>query len=181
LAAEGNQKGSFGGGHPYFTGNYSLNFTNCTGGIAKPDPINNYPVQNIGLASTTTQWYPTPPADNTGTVYSEANAPFFFATNSGSNKITCQYSIVVPGSPDTNIGLASYTVDAWVFFANNAQARTQSVKAPGSCTIDCGGFSGGGTQTPELGSGELFATGMLPILGIYLYRRRAARKTGDER
>ena len=91
--------------------------------------------------------------------------------------ITCQYSLVVPGSPDTNIGLASYTVDAWVFFANNTQARTQSVKAPGACTTDCSGFpSGGGTQTPELGSGALFTFGLLPVLGVLEYRRRRARQ-----
>ena len=38
------------------------------------------------------------------------------------------------------------------------------------------GGSGGGdpTATPELGSGELLATGLLPIGAVLLYRRRRA-------
>jgi len=35
-----------------------------------------------------------------------------------------------------------------------------------------GGGGGGGAATPELGSGELLATGLLPIAGLLLYRRR---------
>jgi arabinan endo-1,5-alpha-L-arabinosidase len=35
-----------------------------------------------------------------------------------------------------------------------------------------GGGGGGGAATPELGSGELLATGLLPIAGVLLYRRR---------
>ncbi len=34
------------------------------------------------------------------------------------------------------------------------------------------GGGGGGAATPELGSGELLATGLLPIAGLLLYRRR---------
>lgn len=33
-----------------------------------------------------------------------------------------------------------------------------------------------GTDTPELGSGELLATGLLPIAGIFLYRRSRRRR-----
>lgn len=43
--------------------------------------------------------------------------------------------------------------------------------------------SGGGTATPELGSGELLATGLAPIAAVLLYRlrraRRAAHGNGD--
>ncbi len=35
-----------------------------------------------------------------------------------------------------------------------------------------GGLGGGGAATPELGSGELLATGLLPIGAVLLYRRR---------
>lgn len=37
-----------------------------------------------------------------------------------------------------------------------------------------------GTTTPELGSGELLATGVLPILAIALYRRRRSRHSQDD-
>ena len=37
----------------------------------------------------------------------------------------------------------------------------------------------GANATPELGSGELLATGVLPILAVALYRRRSRRTRGD--
>jgi len=43
--------------------------------------------------------------------------------------------------------------------------------------IDCGGGGGVvGGATPELGSGELLATGLLPIGAILFYRRRRNRR-----
>ncbi len=42
--------------------------------------------------------------------------------------------------------------------------------------IECNGVPGGGGATPELGSGELLATGLLPIGAILLYRRRRNRR-----
>jgi len=42
------------------------------------------------------------------------------------------------------------------------------------------GGGGGGMATPELGSGELLATGLVPIAGLMLYRRhKTARATRD--
>jgi len=38
--------------------------------------------------------------------------------------------------------------------------------------------TGGGAATPELGSGELLATGLVPIAAVLLYRRRRARRGG---
>jgi hypothetical protein len=38
------------------------------------------------------------------------------------------------------------------------------------------GGPGGAAATPELGSGELLATGLVPALGIVLYRRRRQRR-----
>lgn len=38
------------------------------------------------------------------------------------------------------------------------------------------GLGGGGSATPELGSGELLATGLLPIGAVLLYRRRRNRR-----
>lgn len=46
--------------------------------------------------------------------------------------------------------------------------------------ISGGGFKGGGTATPELGSGELFATGVLPLAAVLLYRRRKARRVAAQ-
>lgn len=37
------------------------------------------------------------------------------------------------------------------------------------------GAGGGATATPELGSGELLATGLVPVLGIWFVRRRRPR------
>lgn len=37
------------------------------------------------------------------------------------------------------------------------------------------GAGGGATATPELGSGELLATGLVPVLGIWFLRRRRPR------
>ena len=39
-----------------------------------------------------------------------------------------------------------------------------------------GGGGGGGAATPELGSGELLATALLPIAGVLLYRRSRRRR-----
>ena len=41
-----------------------------------------------------------------------------------------------------------------------------------------GSGSGPAAATPELGSGELLATGLVPALGIVLYRRRRQRRAG---
>lgn len=51
-----------------------------------------------------------------------------------------------------------------------------SFTAPFSDETYIGGGSGGPTATPELGSGELLATGLVPALGIVLYRRRRQRR-----
>ncbi len=37
--------------------------------------------------------------------------------------------------------------------------------------------NGNGTATPELGSGQLLATGLLPLGAVLLYRRRRTRRT----
>jgi len=50
---------------------------------------------------------------------------------------------------------------------------TPIVRATPTSTPPSGG--GGGGATPELGSGELLATGLAPIVAVLLYRRRARR------
>jgi len=51
----------------------------------------------------------------------------------------------------------------------------QKVIHSGNCTTTSPP-GGGGNPTPELGSGELLATGLLPIGAILLYRRRRNRR-----
>ena len=53
--------------------------------------------------------------------------------------------------------------------AANAQGNSVSVLLNQSPN---GGGGGGGGATPELGSGELLATGLVPALALLLYRRR---------
>jgi len=62
-----------------------------------------------------------------------------------------------------------------VTLADSAKEKSKVFK------IDCtSGVPGGGgpppSATPELGSGELLATGLLPIGAILLYRRRRSSK-----
>jgi len=47
--------------------------------------------------------------------------------------------------------------------------------------VSAGPPIGSGSATPELGSGELLATGLLPLGAVLLYRRRRARRTTQER
>jgi len=56
---------------------------------------------------------------------------------------------------------------------------TVSYITPTTCTSS-GGGSGSGAATPELGSGELLATGVLPIGAVLLYRRRRARRATQQ-
>jgi hypothetical protein len=62
---------------------------------------------------------------------------------------------------------------------------TKVLEVVGGITLPAGEPGGGstspsGTATPELGSGELMATGILPILGALLYRRRRGRRRVQE-
>jgi len=59
-------------------------------------------------------------------------------------------------------------------FTNAAGSATSSAA---TLTVTGGGSGGGnGAATPELGSGELLATGLLPLGLALLYRRRRARR-----
>lgn len=55
--------------------------------------------------------------------------------------------------------------------------KCASTVVPISMAVDTfvGVGSGGATATPELGSGELLATGLVPVLGIWFLRRRRPR------
>ncbi len=48
----------------------------------------------------------------------------------------------------------------------------------GSGSAEASGSNGSTNNTPELGSGELLATGLVPALGIILFRRRRQRRAG---
>lgn len=167
FATEGNDRG---GGHPYYTGSYFVQLTNCTGGTAISYSA-TYDVTNPS-----SNQYPTPPANGSGTTFGQSNSPFAITASSTGGSVTCQYSLAAPISASTDTSAASYTVDvfAWYTGLQNTQVRTQSVKPPDACT-GSGCTPPTGTDTPELGSGELLATGLLPIAGILLYRRSRRR------
>lgn len=104
---------------------------------------------------------------------------------------TCVPLEVAPGEVRvTETGPAGFTVVGIAFWAGtgtadvatgsatatvNADAtRTTEVEFTNAQPTSPGG--GGGTATPELGSGELVATGILPLGAVLLYRRRRARR-----
>jgi len=60
--------------------------------------------------------------------------------------------------------------DTTAFLDNVSLTDTPSSTGPGS----------GGAATPELGSGELLATGLLPIGAVLLYRRRRTRRATQQ-
>jgi len=87
----------------------------------------------------------------------------------------------------TSAGTGSCTFQQYTFTVNGDATDSLNV------LLDCAGKdfivnagtgsviatgNGNGAATPELGSGELLATGLVPALGIVLYRRRRQRRAG---
>jgi len=104
---------------------------------------------------------------------------------------TCVPLEVAPGDVRvTETGPAGFTVVGITFVAGTGMvdvamgSATAIVVADAALTTEVeftnaqptspGG--GGGTATPELGSGELVAAGVLPLGAVLLYRRRRARR-----
>jgi len=102
---------------------------------------------------------------------------------------TCVPLEVAPGSVRvTETGPAGFTVVGITFVAGTGMVDvamgsataivvatlTTEVEFTNAQPTSPGG--GGGTATPELGSGELVATGILPLGAVLLYRRRRARR-----
>jgi len=71
------------------------------------------------------------------------------------------------GTADVATGSATATVVADAALTTEVEFTNAQPTSPGG---------GGGTATPELGSGELVATGILPLGAVLLYRRRRARR-----
>jgi len=96
-----------------------------------------------------------------------------------------------PVSDGTDKGEGTFTVSAGglqdgdykITLQNSMDAGTHLTTNPASVTsfdVICASVPDPHTQaTPELGSGELLATGILPIGAVLLYRRRRARRTGQ--
>lgn len=73
----------------------------------------------------------------------------------------------VAGTGTTDVATGSATAVVVATRTTEVQFTNAQSTAPGG---------GGGTATPELGSGELVATGVLPLGVVLLYRRRCARR-----
>jgi len=104
---------------------------------------------------------------------------------------TCALLTVAPGDVRvTETGPAGFTLVGIAFVAGTGTTdvatgsatatvvadatRTTEVQFTNALPTPPGG--GGGTATPELGSGELLAAGVLPLGAVFLYRRRRARR-----
>jgi len=124
-----------------------------------------------------------------------AGTLFTFTVSGGTGTIsvapgTCALLTVTPGDVRvTETESAGFTVAAIAFVAGTGttdvatRSATAIVAADAALTTEvqftnAGSTSTGGgapTATPELGSGELVATGVLPLGAVLLYRRRRAR------
>lgn len=94
-------------------------------------------------------------------------------TTDGTGTLTGPLSFSVPSDATSGSHQVTAIDDSLNYPATVTMLVASST--PGGCTgSDCG--SGGGTATPELGSGELLTTGMLPIGIALLYRRHARRR-----
>lgn len=105
-------------------------------------------------------------------------APTFLDTSVTSNSLT----FTINGAPtmcvpNTAGGTFSVTKkgNTMVQFTCDAHSDVMVV----TLALTGGGTAGNnGTNTPELGSGELLATGLVPALGVFLYRRRRQCRAG---
>ena len=118
-------------------------------------------IDNISLTAQGTIPTPTTTATNTPTT-TATNTPTTTATNT-------------PAATATNTPTTTPTR------TSTPLPPTATATLPPSATPTMVGGGGGalggsGAATPELGSGELLATGLLPALALLLYRRRRARR-----
>jgi len=109
--------------------------------------------------------------NETTTVASDAN---FSSTLVSSNGQTCNQLESIRFKVTPTAGMSMGTTQIFVTLDCN---NGTTMDITGSGTVNAFGQPTG-TATPELSSGELLATGLLPALGIVLYRRRRQRRAG---
>ena len=88
-------------------------------------------------------------------------------TETGSAGLTVVGITFVAGTGMVDVATGSATATVVATLTTEVEFTNAQPTFPGG---------GGGTATPELGSGELVATGILPLGAVLLYRRRRARR-----
>jgi hypothetical protein len=99
------------------------------------------------------------------------NAGFFNAQNTGDYAYAQAYDPTKTGDARDLLGLGLKGP-----LADNVLYQSGPFVQPAG-----GGGPGGGAATPELGSGELLATGLVPLAGILWYRARKSRRARELR
>ena len=92
-------------------------------------------------------------------------------TETGSAGLTVVGITFVAGTGTTDVATGSTTATVVATLTTEVEFTNAQPTSPGG---------GGGTATPELGSGELVATGILPLGAVLLYRRRRARRATQQ-
>jgi len=88
-------------------------------------------------------------------------------TETGPAGLTVVGITFVAGTGMVDVATGSATATVVATLTTEVQFTNAQPTPPGG---------GGGTATPELGSGELVAAGVLPLGAVLLYRRRRARR-----
>ncbi len=137
-----------------------LSFSGDPNAGAVGPALDNVSIADMSPTSTNTPTNtstPTPTATNTSTP-----TPTATATNTPTN--TATNTLTATNTPTRTSTPVPPT------------ATTTPSATPTTVSAGGGALGGSGAATPELGSGELLATGLLPALALLLYRRRRARR-----
>ncbi len=130
---------------------YSVALRTLNGGTTPPTPVGS-------AGETVTVFFDNVQVDSV----SPMGAAYTERTVSIPNVAVGSHTLTFKGSYPNGGG----AIDTTAFLDNVSLTDTPSSTGPGS----------GGAATPELGSGELLATGLLPIGAVLLYRRRRTRR-----
>lgn len=97
------------------------------------------------------------------------------STPLGQNTSTGAYQVTVNHLLNGSYSAKLRSVDS----NTGTNSTTEHKVNPVTFQVSCGSLPQVPAATPELGSGELLAAGLLPIGTVLLYRRRRARRAGQ--